>query len=351
MIYEIKDSEIVSIEETSFEKQGLKERSDLQRLLKNQVEILSPNLLVVSEEFNEWEESRRSIDLLAIDKAANIVVIELKRTEDGGHMELQAIRYAAMVSTLTFDRVVDIYRKFLAKNNRDEDPRYSILEFLDWQEGDEDQFAQDVRIILASAEFSKEITTTVMWLNSRNLDIRCVRLKPYRDGDRTLLDVQTVIPLPEAEAYQVRIKEKQQQERRSRQANTRDTTRYDVSVNGKITTNQTKRGMMFHIIAPIINSGVTPEQLSGVVSSKKSRLFYKIDGELIEEQVVEHLMAEDTGGRVPKYRRYYSKEDELFRVNGKTYVLTNQWGGETLSAVEELKQHFLQFQIGITPVS
>ena len=95
-----------------------------------------------------------------------------------------------MVSTLTFDRVVDIYRKFLAKNNRDEDPRYSILEFLDWQEGDEDQFAQDVRIILASAEFSKEITTTVMWLNSRNLDIRCVRLKPYRDGDRMLTTQQ-----------------------------------------------------------------------------------------------------------------------------------------------------------------
>jgi len=31
------------------------------------------------------------------------VAIELKRTEDGGHMELQSTRYAAMVSTMTFD--------------------------------------------------------------------------------------------------------------------------------------------------------------------------------------------------------------------------------------------------------
>jgi len=32
------------------------------------------------------------------------VVIELKRTNDGGHMELQAIRYASMVSAMTFER-------------------------------------------------------------------------------------------------------------------------------------------------------------------------------------------------------------------------------------------------------
>ncbi|VAX10970.1 putative inner membrane protein [hydrothermal vent metagenome] len=86
----------------------------------------------MAEEFGEWEESRRRIDLLGIDKAANIVVIELKRTEDGGHMELQAIRYAAMVSTLTFDRVVEIFEKYLNDNNTDQNARETILEFLEW---------------------------------------------------------------------------------------------------------------------------------------------------------------------------------------------------------------------------
>ncbi len=32
-----------------------------------------------------------------------------------------------------------------------------ILEFLEWDDADEDQFGQDVRIVLASAEFSKEL--------------------------------------------------------------------------------------------------------------------------------------------------------------------------------------------------
>lgn len=73
--------------------------------------MVARGCVVVSEEFGDWQDSRRRIDLLAIDQEANLVVIELKRTEDGGHMELQAIRYAAMVSTLTFEQVVRVYER------------------------------------------------------------------------------------------------------------------------------------------------------------------------------------------------------------------------------------------------
>jgi Protein of unknown function (DUF2924) len=34
--------------------------------------------------------------------------------------------------------------------------------------------------VLASANFSKELTTAVLWLRDRDIDIRCVRLQPYR---------------------------------------------------------------------------------------------------------------------------------------------------------------------------
>ena len=47
--------------------------------------------MVIAEEFGDWGASRRQIDLLCIDKEANLVVIELSRTEDGGFMALQAI--------------------------------------------------------------------------------------------------------------------------------------------------------------------------------------------------------------------------------------------------------------------
>lgn len=215
-LYEVTSDNLTKIHQTTFYKAGLRERDDLQRLLNKQIGVILPNTLVVAEEFGEWEESKRRIDLLGLDKDANIVVIELKRTEDGGHMELQAIRYAAMVSTMTFDRVVDIYSRYLVKNEIEGDARTKILDFLERDEPDEDSFAQDVKIVLVSADFSKEMTTAVIWLNKRDLDIRCIRIVPYYDNGRILIDVQQVIPLPEAVDYQIQIKEKEQKERREK---------------------------------------------------------------------------------------------------------------------------------------
>ncbi|RLA03436.1 MAG: hypothetical protein DRQ54_10765, partial [Gammaproteobacteria bacterium] len=45
------------------------------------------------------------------------------------------------------------------------------LNFLGWEEADEEHFGQDVRIVLVSGDFSKELTTSVLWLNERDLDV------------------------------------------------------------------------------------------------------------------------------------------------------------------------------------
>ncbi len=215
-IYEITSDRIVPFAQTSFATAGLRERDDLQRLLRAQIDVVCPDTLVLAEAFRHWEDSRREIDLLAIDKDANLVVIELKRTEDAGHAELQAIRYAAMVSTMTFDKAAEVHGEYLRRNGGSADGMGAILEFLGWDEPDEDRFAQDVRIVLVAADFSRELTTSVMWLNHRELDIRCVRMRPYRDGQRVLVDVQQVIPLPEAQDYIIRIREKAVRERQDR---------------------------------------------------------------------------------------------------------------------------------------
>lgn len=96
---------------------------------------------MVAEEFGEWEDSRRRIDLLGVDEDATLVVIELKRTEDGGHMELQALRYAAMVSKMTFERVVDVFERHLAGDSGTDGARERLLNFLGWEVPDEEKFA------------------------------------------------------------------------------------------------------------------------------------------------------------------------------------------------------------------
>lgn len=217
-IFQVTSSELKPLQETTFGAEGIMERNDLQRLLREQISVLDERLMVIAEEFGDWLDSSRRIDLLCLDCDANLVVVELKRTEDGGHMELQALRYAAMVSDMTFEQLVSTFARYKNKATPDtESAKATILTFLNWDGIYEEQFAQDTRIVLAAADFSKELTTTVMWLIERSIDIRCVRMKPYRMADGTvLMDVQQLIPLPEAANFQTQIGVKKQAERQNR---------------------------------------------------------------------------------------------------------------------------------------
>lgn len=216
-LYEMTAHVFRPLPEASFSDMKVRERGDLQRLLRTQIDVLGDNLYVLTEEFGEWEDSRRRIDLLAIDQQANLVVIELKRTNDGGHMDLQAIRYASMVSTMTFERAEQIHAEFLERIGQPADQAKSrMLKFLGWEDPDEESFAPDVRIVLVSEDFGKELTTAVLWLRDHDLDVRCVRLRPYQDNGTRLIDVQPIIPLPEAADYQIQIREKEQVGRKKR---------------------------------------------------------------------------------------------------------------------------------------
>jgi hypothetical protein len=136
--------------------------------LRDNIAAVDESLLVIAEEFGDFEGSDRRIDLLCIDRDARVVVVELKRTYDGGHMDLQALRYAAMVSSLTFDQVVDVFERHLARvmPDRQGDGRQILADWLD----DTDELSGDVRIVLVSAGFGTEITTTVLWLTTSGRD-------------------------------------------------------------------------------------------------------------------------------------------------------------------------------------
>lgn len=347
-IYILGSDKLLALEQTSFSTQKIRERNDLQRLLRSQIEIISPDTLVVAEEFGEWEDSRRRIDLLGIDKDANVVVIELKRTEDGGHMELQAIRYAAMISTLTFGRVVDVYARFLESIGSEADAETALLEFLEWEEVEEDAFAQEVRIVLASAEFSKELTTSVIWLNTNGLNIRCVRLKPYSHEGSVLLNVQQVIPLPEAEEYQVNIRMKAQKEKEAR-SQSRDFTKFTVTTGGVISERLAKRRAILQIVKYLCDQGVSPEEIGALITWKKNS-FRSLEGELssaeFEVKMAAQMKAE---GLIIRPRRYFIDDSELIYSNSRTYAFHKMWGTRTEEAMKILADNFkdkdISFQV------
>lgn len=190
---------------TSFSAQNMQERKDLQPLLRDHPQCIGPDLMIVTEEFGDLEGSLRRVDLLGLDKDGNLVVIELKRNDGGSHMELQAIRYAAMLSALDFEGVVAIHEAFLKKQGRDGTAaRQAIMGHL----GSNTFISNKPRIVLIAPGFSREITTAVLWLNGIGLDIQCRAVKLYKLQSELYLDVEQVIPLPLAADYQFKMREK-----------------------------------------------------------------------------------------------------------------------------------------------
>ena len=212
--------DLLEIKRTEFAQE-----KDLQRLLRDKPEAIERGLFIVAEEYSNWEDSGRRIDLLGLDKEGNIVVVELKRDE-GPFMDLQAIRYAALVSTMTFNDLVKTHSAFLSKREKevaerakspeeltDEASRKSLLSFLDKESDDEVEISSTPRIILVAPEFPIELTTAVLWLNDQRLDIKCVQAIRYKLDEESLIDISQVIPLKEAADYQVEKAEKEREAR------------------------------------------------------------------------------------------------------------------------------------------
>lgn len=350
-IFEVTDAGLQPHSPAQFAGLGMYERQDLQRLLREQPSALGEDLYVVAEEFGQWADARRRIDLLAVDKAGHLVVIELKRTDDGGHMELQSLRYAAMVASISFDELADAHASYLARQSGTAavDARASLLEFLEADDGDEPSLSSDVRIVLVSADFSREITTTVLWLNRFDgMDIRCVRLVPYQIEGKVLLDIQQVIPLPEAQDYQVRLRRKDAARERKATETGRDLTRYHVLVDGVPGPDLNKRRAILEFITQLTSRGVAPSQIAALLPG---RVFPVVDGLITDTDAVEKALAERYPGI--DLRRHWTGQAFPDHSQNSTYVLFKMWGRNTEPTLRTLTEAFpaagVSFQEAVDP--
>lgn len=275
-LYRYSAAGLEPVDRTSLAAEKIRERQGLQRALRQRIDVLGDDLLVIAEEYSMFEDSRRRIDLLALDRTATLVVIELKRTDDGGHMELQALRYAAMVSTMTRDHLIAACSQ--ANSTSAEDAQRVID---GWVDEPFEELPDQVRIILVSADFSAEITSTVMWLNSNyNTDISCYRIVSYRLGAEVLVDLQQIIPLPEAKDFQIQQRHKGAAAAAARSG--RDYTRYDITVNDQRQAGLSKQAAVKFAIQALYRAGVDLAQIKAATWESRWIAVHPAEGEAIE---------------------------------------------------------------------
>lgn len=339
-IYKLEGQKIVELQKTTFSNEKIDEAKHLQRFIINSIETVEKNLFVLSSEFGDWEDSKRRIDILCLDKNANLVVVELKRTEDGGHMELQSIRYAAMVANMTFEKAVKAFQHYIEKNNLGiQNPQEVILNFLEWDDVNEEEFANDVRIILVSADFSKEVTTSVLWLIERDIDIKCIRIRPQKDGNNLYFDIQQIIPLPETTDYQVKLREKAAEQRQARRESSRDYSRFDVTINGKSEYNLNKRQTIHFVISESVYFGINPQDLMKLTGDKRWIWVDKVCHSRQEFEIEEIKNARNYDPS-----RWFNEDHELIIHDGRTYAFSNQHGKGTYDLVKKIFNQYPELQ-------
>jgi hypothetical protein len=257
-VYQVTKEDFEPLHRTSFEAEKLRERDDIQKRLRDRPDILEDGLYILAEEFGNWEESNRRIDLLALDSERRLVVIELKRSDDDSLMDLQAIRYAAMVADMTLEQAIAAHRKYLQiRGKAAEDAASNVSVHLSDDAEEANIDSSNPRIILASANFSKELTTSVLWLNRTGIDIKCVKLQPWKTADSLFLESSQVIPIPEAEDYMVRLRNREEEVQQQKEAS-----KVETSQGGQLfgQAKESAKESMKPLLEPLYNLALSLEQ-------------------------------------------------------------------------------------------
>lgn len=205
---------ISKLKQVRFADLGFSERNHLQEWLANQPDALGEDLLIIQKEFDGFDDTKERLDLLAIDKAGGLVIIENKLDDSGRNVVWQSLKYASYCSTLSQQKIAEIFQRYLDKHQPGQDAQTQICEFLGKEDFDDVVLnpGMDQRIIMVAAEFRKEVTSTVLWLLKHRVLLKCFKATPFQDGSDLFLTVEQLIPLPEAEELMIGISEKEVEE-------------------------------------------------------------------------------------------------------------------------------------------
>ena len=164
--------------EVDFSDLNVLERTDIQEWVAANPRILGEDLLFVGKEFSGFDRTRERPDLVAVDSAGRVVVVELKRDDSGTDVHWQAIKYASYLREADFEAIVEMLSRH--EGIDEEQAALRLTEHL----GSDDAanlLNNDQRIILVSHRFPPEVTSAALWLNEKAKRplVTCVTLTPY----------------------------------------------------------------------------------------------------------------------------------------------------------------------------
>ncbi len=169
-LWEIEERELKKTETTSLDQEEL-----LQEWLRDEIEIIDADLLVIGEEVTTDLGDR--LDLLAINPAGHIVVIELKRDRTPRNVVAQVLGYTAWASGLTYDEIDEITRDYLERD---------LADAFDEAFGEDlpERINEEQRMIVVAAGLDAHVERSLRYLSEEwGVDINAVFFRCFKGTD------------------------------------------------------------------------------------------------------------------------------------------------------------------------
>lgn len=196
---------IQEVKATTFKELGFKEREHLQEWIAKNPECLNEEILIIQKEFSGFSETNERLDLLALDKQGNLIIIENKLDDSGRDVTWQVLKYASYCSSLNSEEIINIYNQYLGDSSAEE----KLEEFFESEDYEERlNQGNSQRIMMVAGSFRKEVTSTVLWLMNYGLRVQCFKATPFKMMDQLFINFEQVIPMREAEDFIISMAQK-----------------------------------------------------------------------------------------------------------------------------------------------
>lgn len=170
------------------ESSGIDYEARLEHLLAEDITLAAPGLMVIGRQVRT--DHGTLIDILAIDKAGNLAVLELKRDKTYRNIVAQVLDYGAWVRSLRDDDIARIFEDYQTKSLKLQETRSNDQAFCDYFDVPSmpDELNDSHSLLIVAAHLDPATERIVEYLGEEyGLEINVAFFKFLRDEDREYL--------------------------------------------------------------------------------------------------------------------------------------------------------------------
>lgn len=190
--WQIINGELQKIE-MSLADAGRTEVYDLEKWIASNPAIIGPGLIIIG---RQVQTQSGPLDLLALDRSGNLVIVELKRDQVARLALAQAIDYASDIASWSIEKISEVYAKFTTGESLEDVLAESFTE----ESLESLNINETQRIVLVGFSIESSLERMINWLSdSYNVNINAIVLQYVKTSSGDELLTKTAVISEEEE--------------------------------------------------------------------------------------------------------------------------------------------------------